>query len=245
MSKYAPRPTNIEPLVRQVLYMQTPQQHDVENAYRRVKQVIKVLENNEELGTKQCLVGGSLVKETALAPLKDIDVYVFLNTNHWDEMGQPGAHDLLEAFLDRIQRLKRWELLKGYARVPTIDLYSYLDAGTVLQPDLLSGQYQGGAAMGIGYALLEDLPLTRGGAGMGRWNLNRYHVALASDVPLRRLELELMPSKKGAPAKGIAEAVLCPIAPAITNAIADATGLRFTRLPVTAQDILRGWSQKS
>ena len=128
--------------------------------------------------------------------------------------------------------------------VRVLELYTYLDAGTVLQPDFVSGQYEGAAAMGVGYALLEELPILDA-AGVGRWNLNRYSVALAGDVPIDNLRLELLsPAAADAPAKGIAEAVLCPIAPAIANAITDATGLVFTQLPITARSIRERWSQQ-
>jgi CO/xanthine dehydrogenase Mo-binding subunit len=119
-------------------------------------------------------------------------------------------------------------------RVVAVELM--VDAGKVLQRDLLVGQAQGGIAMGIGYALLEKLPLEAGGAGNGRWNLDRYQVALSGDVPLARLNITALPSDEPT-AKGIAEAVLCPIAPAIGNAIAHATGKRFRSLPITAADI--------
>lgn len=122
----------------------------------------------------------------------------------------------------------------GHARVVAIELF--LDAGQVQQLDLLTGQAQGGVAMGIGYALLENLPLLQGGAGDGRWNLDRYHVALAGDVPLARLNLNILPATEKT-GKGIAEAVLCPIAPAIGNAVASATGKRFRSLPITAANI--------
>ena len=126
---------------------------------------------------------------------------------------------------------------KGHApRV--VDVQLLVDAGKVLQPDLLMGQAQGGVAMGIGYALLENLPLEAGGAGDGRWNLDRYHVALSGDVPLARMSITPLPNTETT-AKGIAEAVLCPIAPAIGNAIAHATGQRFRSLPITAADIER------
>ncbi len=121
----------------------------------------------------------------------------------------------------------------GQPKVMQVELW--VDAGKVLQPDLLLGQAQGGIAMGIGYALLENLPLEAGGAGDGRWNLDRYHVALASDMP-RILNITPLPTTEQT-AKGIAEAVLCPIAPAIGNAIAHATGKRFNSLPITAAQI--------
>jgi CO/xanthine dehydrogenase Mo-binding subunit len=122
----------------------------------------------------------------------------------------------------------------GHVQVVAIELF--VDAGKVLQPDLLTGQAQGGVAMGIGYALLENLPLLEDGAGDGRWNLDRYHVALASDVPLGKLGLNILPTTETT-GKGIAEAVLCPIAPAIGNAVAAATGKRFRSLPITPANI--------
>jgi CO/xanthine dehydrogenase Mo-binding subunit len=123
-------------------------------------------------------------------------------------------------------------------KVEVTDIHSYLDAGKVHQPELVSGQYQGGVAMGVGYALLEDCPSGDGGPGNGRWNLNRYHVPLARDLPLDRITLELLPPLGEQPTgKGIAESVLCPIAPAIANAISDATGHVFANLPITASRI--------
>lgn len=121
-------------------------------------------------------------------------------------------------------------------KVQVLQVESFLDAGRVLQPDLLQGQSQGGVAMGIGYALLEDIPLLAEGGGNGRWNLDNYHVVLATDMPLDKLGLTILPSPEST-AKGIAEAVLCPIAPAIANAVAHATGHRFRDLPITPEKV--------
>lgn len=122
--------------------------------------------------------------------------------------------------------------------VRVLSLHTWLDAGPVLQPELLEGMYQGGAAMGVGYALLEDLPLDKDGAGVGRWNLNRYKVALSRHLPLHDLALHLMPpATPDTASKGIAEAVLCPIAPAIAAAVNAALGASFSTLPITPKQI--------
>jgi CO/xanthine dehydrogenase Mo-binding subunit len=124
-------------------------------------------------------------------------------------------------------------------RVQVVEVQTFLDAGRIIQPELVSGQSEGAVAMGIGYALLEQLPLGAGGAGEGTWNLNRYHVALARDLPLGRMKLHLLPPlppPEDHP-KGIAEAVLCPIPPAIANAVAAATQRRFRSLPITPDTI--------
>lgn len=128
----------------------------------------------------------------------------------------------------------RIDLATGVVKVVAVEVF--LEAGRVLQPDLLEGQVQGAVAMGIGYALLEQLPPLAGGAGDGSWNLNRYRVARSADVPLQHLRLHLLPATETT-SRGIAEAALCPIAPAVANAVADATGHRFRSLPITADQI--------
>jgi CO/xanthine dehydrogenase Mo-binding subunit len=102
------------------------------------------------------------------------------------------------------------------------------------------GQVQGGFAMSVGYTLLETLPPYEGGPGNGQWNLGQYLVPRGSDLPLRDLEIEMLPPlSPDEPPKGMAEVVMIPVVPAILNAIFDATGKRFQSLPVT-QAMLKG-----
>jgi CO/xanthine dehydrogenase Mo-binding subunit len=112
--------------------------------------------------------------------------------------------------------------------------YSVLECGQALVPEIVRGQAQGGFAMGVGYALLETLPLYEDGPGNGTWNLGQYLIARGSDLPLRGLEIEVLPpiDAKERP-KGMAEVVMIPVVPALLNAIFDATGRRFQSLPVT------------
>jgi CO/xanthine dehydrogenase Mo-binding subunit len=100
--------------------------------------------------------------------------------------------------------------------------------------EIVVGQAQGGFAMGVGYALLESLPLYEDGPGNGQWNLGQYLIARGSDLPLRDLEIEVLPPvTPDEPPKGMAEVVMIPVVPALLNAIHDATGHRFQSLPVT------------
>jgi CO/xanthine dehydrogenase Mo-binding subunit len=94
--------------------------------------------------------------------------------------------------------------------------------------------------MAVGQALLETLPLYEDGPGNGKWNLGDYVVARATDMPMDGLECEVLPALKPTDyPKGMAETVQIPHIPAILNAIYDATGHRFTSLPVT-QAMLKG-----
>jgi CO/xanthine dehydrogenase Mo-binding subunit len=130
--------------------------------------------------------------------------------------------------------LARIEIDRNSGRVRVAKAYSALECGHALVPEVVVGQAQGGFAMGVGYALLESLPLYEGGPGDGKWNLGRYLITRASDLPMHDLEIEALPqlAANDTP-KGIAEVVMIPIVPAILNAIYDATGHRFQSLPVT------------
>jgi CO/xanthine dehydrogenase Mo-binding subunit len=124
--------------------------------------------------------------------------------------------------------------------IKVLRVHEVLDCGRSIVPELVSGMAQGGIAMGLGHALTEYLPLYEDGPGNGTWNVNRYDVPRAQDVPVWDMTLETLPPLEGNDApRGIAEIVMVPVIPAILNAIHDATGKRFTRLPVTADDILK------
>ena len=118
--------------------------------------------------------------------------------------------------------------------------YSVLECGQALVPEVVIGQAQGGFAMGVGYTLLETLPLYEDGAGNGKWNLGQYIVARGSDLPLQGLEVEVLPPfDPDERPKGMAEVVMVPVVPALLNAIYDAIGHRFQSLPVT-QKMIKG-----
>lgn len=116
--------------------------------------------------------------------------------------------------------------------------HSIMECGNQIVPQLVSGQLQGGLAMGIGHALHEYLPLYEDGPGNGTWNFNRYHLPRASDVAVWKQSGEVLPPLSATdPSKGIAEVVMIPVVAAIANGIAHAVGHRFTELPITAEKI--------
>ena len=123
-------------------------------------------------------------------------------------------------------------------RVELLNHHSVLECGNPIVPELVSGQLQGGLAMGIGHALHEYLPLYEDGPGNGTWNFNRYTLPRARDVAVWKQTGEVLPALSASdPNKGMAEVVMIAIVPAIVNAIAHATGLRFRELPVTAEKV--------
>jgi aldehyde oxidoreductase len=113
-------------------------------------------------------------------------------------------------------------------RVKVLHLICAHDVGKAINPSLVEGQIEGGAAQGLGMALMEEfIP------GKGE-NLHDYLIPSVGDMPPVESILIEDPSSIGPfGAKGIGEQALIPTAPAIFNAIHHATGARIRRTPAT------------
>ena len=136
--------------------------------------------------------------------------------------------------------LVRIEIDRATGALRIAKAYSVFECGQILVPEVVVGQAQGGFAMGVGYALLETMPLYEDGPGNGKWNLGQYLVVRGSDLPLHDLEIEVLPPvDANEKPKGMAEVVMIPVVAALLNAIFDATGHRFQSVPVT-QAMLKG-----
>jgi CO/xanthine dehydrogenase Mo-binding subunit len=118
------------------------------------------------------------------------------------------------------------------------------EVGKVITPEGVLGQIQGGVAQGIGYTLYEGLQIGEDGRYRQR-TLEAYRVPIARDVP--RVEAVLLehPDEEGPHgAKGVAEPPIIPVAAAIGNAIADATGGSINRIPIIPEDVLDALAEK-
>ena len=127
---------------------------------------------------------------------------------------------------------------RGTGEVRLLSHKTWLECGTQIVPELVSGQLQGGVAMGIGHALYEELPLGPDGPGNGTWGWSRYRVPRAAEVAVwTQTGHVLPPLSEFDPPKGMAEVTMIPVVAACANAICHATGHRFYRTPVTAERI--------
>jgi CO/xanthine dehydrogenase Mo-binding subunit len=116
------------------------------------------------------------------------------------------------------------------------DFWAVQEAGRVLNPVLAGGQVEGGVAQGIGYALYEKVVLQ--GGRMANNQMTNYIMPTAEDVPPIHVYFEEIPfSHGGYGAKGIGELPHDGPAPAILNAIRDATGVSFTSIPLLPEDL--------
>jgi CO/xanthine dehydrogenase Mo-binding subunit len=99
---------------------------------------------------------------------------------------------------------------------------------------MVLGQVYGGLAMGIGYALHEDLGMREG--RITNVNLNRYRIPRITDVPeMTAILLENPDPVSPTGAKGVGEPTNELMAPAIANAVFHATGRRYRELPIRVE----------
>ncbi|MDA2934549.1 xanthine dehydrogenase family protein molybdopterin-binding subunit, partial [Acidobacteria bacterium AH-259-D05] len=141
-----------------------------------------------------------------------------------------------------------WEIGAGAAEV-AVDLetgqakllqyVSVADAGKAINPMQAEGQDEGAAMQGVGHALFEAL-IYEGGQLLNG-NLVDYRVPSFEDLPenFRSLLVENQDGPGPFGAKGLGEAGVPPVAPAIGNAIYKATGVRIKHLPLTPEFIWR------
>jgi CO/xanthine dehydrogenase Mo-binding subunit len=124
--------------------------------------------------------------------------------------------------------------------VAVLDYVIAQDVGRALNPAIIEGQLHGGATQGLGWALHEAMVHDEAGQLLTGTFLD-YTMQTATAVPTFETIIVEVPAPEGPyGAKGIGEGPVCGAAAAVANAIADATGVRFRQLPMTAPRIWRG-----
>ena len=152
---------------------------------------------------------------------------------HWDDQKYHG-----EAY-----PAYAWAIYVAQVAVDTVtysaeveEFWAVQEVGRVLHPVLAKGQIEGGVAQGIGYALYEKVVLENG--HMANNQMTNYIMPTAEDVPPIHVHFEQIPFRYGGfGAKGIGELPHDGPAPAIVNAIRDATGVAFNAIPLLPEDL--------
>ncbi|MBI1798559.1 MAG: xanthine dehydrogenase family protein [Candidatus Eisenbacteria bacterium] len=112
------------------------------------------------------------------------------------------------------------------------------DIGKAIHPVLAAGQIEGGTLQGLGWALLEELRWKEGRV----WNhqLTNYIIPTSADAPPIEVEIVEIPYSHGPHgAKGVGELPMDAPAPAVVAAIAHATGVAVSEIPVTPERLRR------
>ncbi|MEC2184264.1 xanthine dehydrogenase subunit D [Bacillus spizizenii] len=165
---------------------------------------------------------GPLVEETA---------FDFPTTP--DPVVAPGSHFLYSFGAAAVE--VEVDLLTGDVKV--IDCEHAIAAGPVVSPQGYRGQIEGGAAMALGYTLMEEAKMTDG--RYAAENLDQYIIPGVKDVPEMKLTAleELMEGDSHGP-RGVGEIGTIAITPAIVKAVHDAVGCWINKLPISREELL-------
>jgi len=106
-----------------------------------------------------------------------------------------------------------------------------IDCGTVINPDMVVQQMEGGIVYGLTAFLKGQITFDRGRVQQG--NFDDYPLLQLAEMP--EVEVHIVPSTR--PPKGVGEMGVPPIAPAVANALFTITGKRIRHMPVTPADL--------
>ncbi|HEX6828583.1 MAG TPA: molybdopterin cofactor-binding domain-containing protein, partial [Burkholderiales bacterium] len=106
-----------------------------------------------------------------------------------------------------------------------------VDCGIAINPDIVRAQMEGGIGFGLAAALHGEITLKDGVVEQS--NFHDYPLLRFQEMP--KVEVHIVPS--GANPTGVGEPGVPPIAPAVANALAAATGKRIRRLPISTAEL--------
>ncbi len=115
---------------------------------------------------------------------------------------------------------------KGQVHIPNV--WTAVDAGTIVAPDNVRNQFEGAAVFGTSLALFGEITATNG--VIDQSNFNNYQLTRMSRAP-RHVDVHVVQSE--APPAGVGEPGVPPFAPALCNAVFAATGKRVRELPLS------------
>lgn len=119
------------------------------------------------------------------------------------------------------------------------------DAGKAIHPAYVEGQYQGGAAQGIGWALNEEYIYGKDGRLQNAGYLD-YRIPVCSDLPMiDTVILEIPNPNHPYGVRGVGETSIVPPLAAIANAVSNAAGVRMTHIPMSPPRILKALDEQA
>jgi CO/xanthine dehydrogenase Mo-binding subunit len=130
------------------------------------------------------------------------------------------------------------EVDPGTGKTQILRYTAVQDAGTAIHPAYVEGQIQGGVVQGIGWALNEEFIYDENGRMLNSSFLD-YRMPTSLDVPpIDPVIIEVPNPGHPYGVRGVGEVPIVPPLAAIANAVAEATGHRFTQLPLSPRRVL-------
>lgn len=130
-------------------------------------------------------------------------------------------------------------------KIEILSIINVHDSGTILNPLLASGQVEGGLMMAIGFALSEELKYDKKTGKPLNNNLLDYKFPTMMDIPELGCKFVVEEDPIGPYGnKSLGEPPVCSPAPAIRNAVLNATGVELNHLPMTPQNVFERFKEK-
>ena len=119
-------------------------------------------------------------------------------------------------------------------------IYCAIDVGKAINPQQVEGQIQGGLVQSVGYAVMENFVEKEGRVLTS--NLSTYLIPTVLDIPneMNIMVLEIPDPRGPWGARGLGEVMNMCLAPAVTAAVYDATGVWFDHFPLVPEEVLKG-----
>jgi CO/xanthine dehydrogenase Mo-binding subunit len=133
------------------------------------------------------------------------------------------------------------EVDTGTGRLRVLRAHGAVYAGRLVDEERARKQVEGGMIFGLGQAVMEEVLFESG--QLSNPNLSDYQIPSALDAPIATSTVLANPDPAAHP-HGIGESTVPPMAPAVANAVAAATGIRIRDLPVTAEKVLRALQER-
>ena len=129
-------------------------------------------------------------------------------------------------------------------KIEVIEILNVHDSGTIINPGLAAGQVHGGVSMALGYALSEQMLFDKNTGKPLNNNLLDYKLQTALDTPsIGAFFVNTYDDAASFGQKSLGEPPTISPAPAIRNAVLDATGVAFARIPLTPQTVFETFRQ--
>jgi CO/xanthine dehydrogenase Mo-binding subunit len=215
----------------------------------RTSMVVGKLVESAVMGLKQTLIGSSLLAAqyseadfkkacaeylAKFGSLKTSSTYQPPPNIHWDDEKYQGDAYGAYAWAVYVAEVS-FDELTYEARVE--DFVAMQEVGRVLNPVLAAGQIEGGVAQAIGFTLFENVVWKDG--RMANNQMTNYIIPTPADIPPIRVYFEENPYAYGpGGAKGIGELPMDGAAPAILNAIENATGVSYNSIPLMPERLV-------
>lgn len=149
-----------------------------------------------------------------------------------------GSHATKESPPPFVAMFAEVEVDTETGRVRPVQIVTAVDVGKALNPDICEGQVEGAVAQGLGYALTEEIIIGPEGNVLNPSFMD-YKIFCSDDMPeLTTILVEAAEPTGPFGAKSVAEIAINGPAPAISNAIYNAVGIRLHSLPMTAEKVL-------